>query len=142
MCGITLTAVELLGIARPCWCISVSDDMINTLVREIGSSGNFGRKKSKSYSLIMTRMDSGKSSVFSKIRGMISALNKTNHLVCPLVKKIPIIYPFVMLYRIVRYLILMCLGKKPSLIETSRYADERSSVFQNYQLYKVEDDKS
>ena len=89
----------------------------------------------------MTRMDSEKSTVFSKIHQMIKSLNKTNHLVCPLIKKVPIIYPFVMIYRIVRYLILMSVGKKPSLLETSQYADERSSVFQNYQLYKVEDDK-
>ena len=90
----------------------------------------------------MTRMDSGKSSVFSKIRGMLRALNKTNHIVCPLIKKVPIIYPFLMLYRVIRYLILMFAGKKPSLLETSKYADERSSVYMKYQLYKVEDDKN
>ena len=141
MCGLTATAAQLLGIEMPTWCVSVSENMVDTLIYEIVASGNFGRKKSKQYSLIMTRMDSGKSSVFSKIRGMLNALNKTNHLVCPIIKKIPIIYPFVMIYRIVRYLILMFMGKKPSLIETSRYADERSAVFRNYQLYYIEDDK-
>lgn len=141
MCGLTATAAQLLGIEMPTWCVSVPENMVDTLIYEIVSSGNFGRKKSKQYSLIMTRMDSGKSSVFSKIRGMLNALNKTNHLVCPIIKKIPIIYPFVMIYRIVRYLILMFMGKKPSLIETSRYADERSAVFRNYQLYNIEDDK-
>ena len=141
MCGLTIASVHLLNINRPLWCKDVPDEMLNTIVLEIGSSGNFGFKKQKKHSLIMTRMDSEKSSVFSKIRGMIKALHKTNHIVCPLIKKVPIIYPFVMIYRILRYVVLMCMGKKPSLIETSRFATERSNVYMNYQLYKVEDDK-
>ena len=141
MCGLTLTSVQLLGINKPHWCIDVPKSMIETLILEIGSAGNFGRKKQKQYSTIMTRMDSEKTSVFSKAKGMITALNKTNHIVCPLIKKVPIIYPFVMLYRVIRYLVLMFMGRKPSLVETSRYAYERSAVFQNYQLYKVEDEK-
>lgn len=141
MCGLTLASVMLFGINRPLWCADVPEEMVETIVLEIGSAGNFGSKKAKQYSSVMTRADSGKSSVFSKIRVMIRALNKTNPIVCPLIKKVPIIYPFVMIYRVIRYLVLMFMGRKPSLIEASRYADERSTVFQNYQLYKVEDEK-
>lgn len=141
MCGLTQTSIYLLGINKPAWCKDVPEEMVSTLILEIGSAGNFGRKKTKQHSSVMMRMDSGNSSVFSKMRAMIRALNKTNHIVCPLIKKVPIIYPFVMIYRVIRYLILMCLGKKPSLRESSIYADERSQVFKKYQLYKVEDDK-
>ena len=141
MCGLTLVSVQLLGIDRPFWCKDVSEEMVETIIDEMVSSGNFGRKKSDQPSLMMTRKDSENNSFFSKISLMISALNKTNQIVCPLITKVPIIYPFLMMYRIFRYLLLMCLGKKPLLTETSRYADERNAVFKNYQLYKVEDDK-
>ncbi len=139
MCGLTLASIELFNINKPVWCEEVSDDMVDTMIREIISSGNFGNKKTNKTSLLMLGQNSKKSTVFTKINNMVKALNKTNHIVCPIIKKVPIIYPFLMLYRIMRYLVLMCFGRKPSLIKMSKTANERSSVFAKYELYNIED---
>ena len=138
MCGLTSASVKLLNIDKPNWCENVSEDMVETIVSEVCSAGHFGLKKTVRNSSLMLGNNSEKSSVLSKISNMIKALNKTNHIVCPLIKKIPIIYPFLMLYRAARYLVLMCMGKRQSLIKTSKYADERSAVFAKYELYNVD----
>lgn len=139
MCGLTLASVELLNINRPTWCEEVSSDMVDTIIKEIVSSGNFGNKKTSKNSLLMLGTNSKKSTVFTKIGNMVKALNRTNHIVCPAIKKAPIVYPFLMLYRIARYLVLMCLGKRPSLAQVSKTANERSAVFAKYELYMIED---
>lgn len=138
MCGITLASVKLFDIVKPSWCNEELDEMVETIINEVISAGNFGRKKPRQPSLIMTRKDSGKNSAFSKMCAMIKALNRTNAYICPLIKKVPIIYPFLMIYRVFRYLILMCIGKKTSLIEISKFADERNAVYTKYQLYKTD----
>lgn len=142
MCGLTQVCVKYLGIVKPDWCVDVSNDMVDTITDEIFGSGNFGRKKKVNKSLLMTVKDSEKITVFSKIKAMIGALNKTNHIVFPIIKKLPILYPLIMVYRVLRYLILMCMGKKSSLLETSKFADERNAVYMKYELYKVEDDEN
>lgn len=141
MCGLTLTAEKLLGINRPAWCMDVDPDMVNTMILEICGSGNFGNKRTNVVSMLMVSQERQNTSAVSKIKIMLKKLNDTNHIVCPAIKKAPILYPFVMIYRVVRYLVLMCLGKRPSFDKMSRYADERNSVFIKYELYKVEDEK-
>lgn len=133
-----MASVKLFDIVRPSWCNEELAEMVETIINEVISAGNFGRKKSRQPSMIMTRKDSGKNSAFSKMCTMIKVLNQTNVYVCPLVKKVPIIYPFLMIYRVFRYLILMCIGKKTSLIEISKFADERNAVYTKYQLYKID----
>ena len=140
MCGLTLVCVKYLGVVKPDWCVDVTDDMVDTITKEVFGSGNFGSKNKVNKSLLMTMKNSEKITVFSKIKVMIYALNKTNHIVFPILKKLPFLYPFIMIYRVLRYLILMCMGKKSSLIETSKYADERNAVYMKYELFRVEDE--
>lgn len=140
MCGLTIVCVKYLGVVKPDWCVDVTDDMVDTITNEVFGSGNFGSKNKVNKSLLMTMRDSEKITVFSKIKAMIGALNKTNHIVFPILKKLPILYPFIMIYRVLRYLVLMFMGKKSSLIEASKHADERNAVYMKYELFKVEDE--
>lgn len=136
---LTDATVRYLGIERPLWMPDIDDTLADDFMLEIFRAGNFGKKeKHLAGTAIMLTKDSGKQTLPRKIKAMFRALNSTNHRVYPILDKAPWLYPFIMLWRIIRYLCLSLVGKRQSLVKASRYADERNILLSKFELYKTE----
>ena len=56
----------------------------------------------------------------------------------PWVKKVFVAYPFMFVYKIVKYGVLLALGKRPNLGETIAKANERKSVYEKLHVFETE----
>lgn len=139
--ALTEACIYYLNIPEPAWHIAVSEDLRDSVIKEIYTSGNFGRKNpdNNSQMNLMVVRNSKKLSVFGKIGKMIKALHKSNKIVFPILEKAPYLYPFIMIWRVIRHIVLILRGQRPSLIKVSRQADERNKVFIKYNLYESEE---
>ena len=136
--SITKTAAIYLGTVCPPWAEDISDDLCAEIIKDIFSSGNFGRKnkpRSQSGTLISRHGKGGTKD--SKFKNQMYVLNKSIYSKYPLVKKWKILYPFVLFYRVFRYLFLMLLGKRTSIIISNSYANERKAIYDQFELYKI-----
>lgn len=139
-CALTEACVQNLNIKRPDWCVGVTADQCDSLMEEIYRSGNFGRKiENNKTANSMFAKNGKKLTFFGKIAQLFRSLNETNKKVYPVLNKAPYLYPFIMVYRIIRYLILMLIGERKSLAELSRDASEKNSFFLKYDLYKTQE---
>lgn len=133
---VTDMSVRYFGVNKPSWLIDIPEELSGEFIDEIFRLGNFGRKDKSGSSGLMFTKDSEKQTLSRKIKALINALNKTNHYCYPVLDKAPWLYPFIMLWRMIRYLFLMLLGKRQSLIAASKYADEKSKLISKFELYK------
>ncbi len=136
--SITKTAAIYLGTVCPPWAEDISDDLCAEIIKDIFSSGNFGRKnkpRSQSGTLISRHGKGGTKD--SKFKNQMYVLNKSIYSKYPLVKKWKILYPFVLFYRVFRYLFLMLFGKRTSIIISNSYANERKAIYDKFELYKI-----
>lgn len=138
-CALTEVCVRYLGVVRPQWCVDVTEDQCMSLMEEVYRSGNFGRKiENNRTNNSMFAKNGKKLTFFGKIAQLFRSLNETNKKVYPILNKAPYLYPFIMVYRVVRYLFLIKKGKRQSLSELSRKATEKNRFFLKYDLYKTE----
>ncbi len=136
---ITEVCYKYLGSARPEWCEDVSDELCGEVVKDIIELGNFGKKnqeRSKSGDMLSTDIKKG------KIRSMLASLHSSAYTAYPILNKAPYLYPFIFVYRIFRYLVLIVMGKRPSLIKTNSYANKRRAIYSQFELFKNECDKN
>ncbi len=137
--GLTEAAVHYLALPRPSWQGQVSSELRDAVLSEMQISGNFGRKRGERHKAnIMVVKNSEKLTFFGKIKQLFKTLNQTNKRVYPVLNKAPCLYPFIMVYRVLRFLVLRLLGKRQSLATASREADERNRVFMKFKLYKTD----
>lgn len=139
--ALTEACIYYLNIPTPSWHNSVSEELRDSVIKEIYISGNFGRKNpdNNSQMNLMVVKNSKKLTVFGKIGKMITALNRSNKIVFPILEKAPYLYPFIMIWRVLRHIVLILRGQRPSLTKVSRQADERNKVFIKYNLYEIEE---
>ncbi len=134
----TEACVRYLNIERPDWCLSVTEDQYESLVNELYRSGNFGRKiENNTMANSMFAKDGKKLTVWGKIIQLFRSLNSTNKIVFPILNKAPYLYPFIMIYRILRYIVLVIRGERRSLSELSKKATEKNDLFLKFELYKT-----
>jgi hypothetical protein len=137
---VTDVVVKYLGVPCPDWLEEVSESVSDNFILEIFNGGNFGRKiKRENATGIMTVKDSEKSTFKRKVKAMLHALNSTNHRLYPILDKLPWLYPFIMLWRMLRYIVLMLCGKRASLTRAYKYADSRSRQFEEFELFQTEE---
>ncbi|MBO5199780.1 MAG: nucleotidyltransferase family protein [Clostridia bacterium] len=136
---ITGACVKYLALPRPCWLPDAEPDGVDDFMNELLRGGNFGRKDLQlSGTGMMLTKNSEEQNAKTKIKRMLYALNSTNHRVYPILDRLPWLYPFIMVWRMMRYIVLMLLGKRQSLLKASRYTDERSKLFKKFDLYKTD----
>ncbi|MBO7217379.1 MAG: nucleotidyltransferase family protein [Clostridia bacterium] len=138
--AITEACVHYLNVPKPSWHDTVSDELRDSVINEIYSSGNFGRKNpsNNSYINLMVVKNSKKLTMFGKIAKMARSLHNSNKTVFPIIEKAPYLYPFIMIYRILRHIVFIIRGKRPSLLKVSQQADARNKIFMKYKLYETE----
>lgn len=135
--ALTYTVVKYLGVQRPDWLRETPETLSDELYEMFMHSGNFGRKnKNRNNLAIMFSKREEKLTLPKKVLNMIKALNDSNEQVYPILKKVRLLYPFIMLWRVIKYIFLVIKGKRPSLIEASRFADKKNEIYMKYELYK------
>ena len=126
-CALTKTASLYLGIACPTWAQDVEEELCGQLLGDMFTAGNFGNKDraySKSAQLIEKKD--------GKNRGPFATLMHSLHQSIvwryPIVKKVWILYPFIFVWKVIRNLFLMCIGKRTSLTQTLPEAKKRRKM--------------
>lgn len=134
---LTGACIDNLGIEQPDWFVEGSKELSDEIFEKVITLGNFGRKdpnKLKHYSFASLN---GKKLTFGqKILKMISSLNATNRIMYPILNKAPYLYPFITVWRIIKYLALSALGKKTTLKQRMKYTDERAEIFERFEIYR------
>lgn len=134
-CALTKTAALYLGISCPDWAKDVEEELCAQLLGDMFTAGNFGNKNlsySKSAQLIENKD--------GKNRGPIKTLVYSLHQAIlwrhPIVKKVWILYPFVFVWKVVKNLFLMCIGKRVSLTQTLPEAKKRRKIYEQLRVFE------
>lgn len=136
---ITKTASIYLGTACPNWAEWVDEALCSAVMEDIFSAGNLGKKdfnRSGSGQMISRNGKSGTRN--GKVKNLLLTLKDTMYISYPFLRKWWILYPFVFVFRIFRYLVLMLIGKRPDLLKANTYANERLSLYKQFELYDNE----
>lgn len=135
-----MTKLGALYLAMPCPDWVVADDGVCAAVMgDILASGNFGSKdetRSQSGRLISEHGKEGTrhGMVYHACRIMHRYVMKSY----PVVRKIPVLYPFLFVYRVLRYLMLSVRGKRESLGRLTAAANQRKTVYEPLKIFEIE----
>lgn len=136
----TKTSAKYLQIDCPDWAMAADIETCDEIMHDILTGGNFGRKdvnRAKSGMLISERGKSGTG--HGALYNLAHALH-VNVLRMACVKKVPILYPFVYVWKAVRFLFLSMIGKRPSLAKMAPEAKKRKSVYEKLAIFETENE--
>lgn len=138
---ITAVSARYLGSILPDWVSDVDDALMTEIIVDILSGGNFGIKdktRSKSSMLISEAGKAGTKhgAVYNLSHAMHRAVTRQK---C--VRKFPPLYPFMYVYRCIRFLFLSMVGKRPSLIKMMPDAEKRKSVYDKLEVFVMPEEK-
>ncbi len=120
----------------PTWTVKVEENICSQIMGDILQGGNFG-KKDKLRGRIADGVSSKKQSKMEKIRSLYNTLVISTKDVYPITRKYKILCPFVYLYRIVRYFLLVGFRKKASIINPSEDDKKRISIYNKLRIFEV-----
>lgn len=134
---LTYTCIRHLDIQTPEWFVAGKAELADQIFDKVMLVGNFGKKdRSRPKRFCFISANGERLSFTRKILKMFMSVNRTNSKMYPFLKKLPILHPFVTLWRIIKYLYLSAIGKKSSLKQRIAYADERATAFETFEIYK------
>ena len=134
---ITKTAHLYLGTACPEWATDADTVICEKVMCDIFASGNLGKKDDNRAGAGRMISQNGKSGTKNgKLKNQFLTLKNSMYYLYPFLHKWKILYPFIFVWRIIRYLILMLLGKRPSIIKANAYANERLTLYKQFNLYE------
>ena len=130
----SLTAVKYLGLSYQSWMGEADDSVLDALMEEIMSAGNFGRANTSQESNWFI----DKSNSNSKVKGLVSSLNRTVKKHWPVAKRVPFLYPVGWVFFSARYLIRIAIGKrdKINIKETFTKADKKNKLLKDLKLFE------
>ena len=140
--AMTKTAATYLHTACPIWARNVDESLCGRLIEDILTGGNFGRKDDVRAASGMLISEHGKAGTR---HGVVYNLAHTLHgavlLQYPIIKKLPFLYPFLYMYKIVRFGVLRLCGKRLSLMKRLPYAKERKALYARLKVFETQDDE-
>ena len=108
---------------------------------DVLTGGNFGVKDSNRASSAMLISETGKAGTkHGAIYNLSHALHRAV-LRQKCVQKFPPLYPFMYVYRALRFLFLSMIGKKPSLIKMAPEAEKRKAVYDKLEVFVTKEEK-
>ena len=137
----TRVAAKYLGIPCPARCGEVSDELCEAIIEDFFASGNFGSKdktRASGAGIFVDRRTTGKQR--GRIGYLFHTLHTTTLKLYPIVKKVPILYPFVTVYRVLRFLWLRVRGKRVAIGDMFDAAETRQRLYDRLKIYEVEDE--
>lgn len=127
------------GTVIPEWCENIEESLCDEIMLDILTGGNFGRKNPERSASGMMISEHGKNGTKkSKFGNLWSTIVKTIPLQFPIVKKRPILYPFLIVWFIIRRFWRVVTGQRKSLVSSIKYVDERKSVYDKLKVFEVE----
>ncbi len=131
-----------LDTACPAWAQDADACLCDAVMADILAGGNFGRKDELRAASGMLISEHGKAGTQ---HGMLYNLAHTLHgavlLQYPIIKKIPIVYPFIYVYKAARFCMLRLCGKRPSLMARVPYAIQRRNLYTQLKVFEAQDDE-
>ncbi len=138
----TKVGAMYLDTACPAWAQGADEALCAAVMADILAGGNFGRKDEMRAASGMLISEHGKAGTQ---HGMLYNLAHTLHgavlLQYPIIKKLPVLYPFIYLYKAARFCVLWALGKRPSLIKRVPYAIQRKNLYTQLNVFETQDDE-
>lgn len=136
---LTKTSSLYFGTPLPDWAQGVDEDICREVMNDSFSLGNFGLKNEERAFSGYFISNHGKSGTKNgKLVSLAKTLRDTMFSTYPILRKCILLYPFIFVWRIVKYLFLMALGKKLSLVKLNSYANERKKLYQKFELFDAE----
>ncbi len=133
----TKTCALYLKINCPNWCMEIDDEVCELVIQDILDSGNFGRKNENRAKSAMLVSERGKNGMkHSAFYNLAHGLHTSVMLKYPIIKKIPILYPFLYSWRALRFLFLSIIGKRPSLHKMLPEAKKRKAVYTKLKIFE------
>ncbi len=131
-----------LDTACPAWAQGADEHLCAAVMEDILTGGNFGRKDELRAASGMLISERGKAGTR---HGMVYNLAHILHgavlLQYPIIKKIPILYPFIYVYKAARFCVLRLCGKRPSLMARVPYAIQRKNLYKQLKVFETPDDE-
>lgn len=139
---VTAVSSKYLGSTLPDWVKGTNDDLLDQIILDILTGGNFGVKdktRSKSAMLISETGKAGTKhgALYNLSHAMHRAVMRQK---C--VQKFPPLYPIMYLYRSLRFLFLSMIGKRPSLAKMAPEAEKRKSVYDKLEVFVTPEEKN
>ena len=137
---VTKICTQYLGIDKQDWVEEQSDELCDRLLIDILNGGNFGYKeKGRSHSAHMIAQKG------EKDNGLIGNAFRSIHRIVlenyPIVKKVWLFYPFIYIWKLVKYLFLMLIGKRKSVFKLMSKANERKDIYSNLEIFTINEEK-
>jgi len=134
-CALTKMCAVYLGIGCPDWAQEAPLKLCERLLIDMFTAGNFG-KKDKAYSKSAQLIENKD----GKRRGPFATLMHSLHVSIvwryPIVKKVWIIYPFIFVWKVIKNLFLMCIGKRAPLSKTLPEAKKRKQIYEQLKIFE------
>lgn len=125
----------------PKWAEDADEELCRDVMEDILTGGNFGRKddtRAKSGMMISEHGKSGTSR--GKLSNLFWTLHHSTPSIFPIVKKCPLLYPFLDCYRALLYLVKTAKGERASLAKLLPQANKRKSVYDRLHLFETDND--
>ena len=137
----TRVAGKYFGTAVPEWCSECEDELCFSIMEDFFASGNFGAKdktRASGAGIFVDRRTTGQKR--GRVAYLFHTLHTTTLKLYPIVKKVPILYPFVMVYRVFNFLWLRFTGKRVAIGKMFDVAESRQKLYDRLKIYEVDDD--
>ena len=133
------TASIYLGTYCPYWAENIPDSLCSQILGDIFAVGNFGQKDhTRSRSSMMVSQHGKDGTSHNLLYNLYHALHDSTTQLYPIVKRVRILHPFFDCVRIVRYLWLSLMGKRPSVIKLAPIAEERRGIYEQLHIFETE----
>ena len=135
----TKICADHLGTACPDWA-AADDELCASVLHDILTGGNFGRKDAERSKAGMMISEHGKAGIHSSsLHNLWKTLHRSTGEVYPLVKKVKILHPVLDVYRAGLYLGRRVMGKRPSLLKLAPLAQERRSIYEQLEIFETKE---
>lgn len=139
--AVAMTKLGAIYLHAPCpsWAEMFDESVCGALMEDILLGGNFGRKDKRRAASSMLISEHGKAGTR---HGMLYNLAHTLHsavlLQYPIIRRVPILYPFIYGYKAMRFCILRLMGKRPSLLAAVPAAGVRRNLYAQLKIFEIQ----
>jgi len=137
----TRVAAKYLGTACPAWCGECEDELCEAIIEDFFASGNFGSKdktRASGAGIFVDQRTTGQKR--GRIGYLFHILHTTTLKLYPITRKLPVLYPFIMVYRVLNFIWLRITGKRVAIGKMFNVAEARGELYDRLKIYEVEDD--
>jgi hypothetical protein len=138
-CVMSKTASMYLGTALPDWAKDADETLAESIMEDILSGGNFGQKDSvRKASAVMVSNRGKDGTKHGKLYYLAKTLLAGVYEIHPITKKHKILVPVFFLYKAVRHIVLMLLGKRVSFSKSIPQATKRKQLYDKLHIFEVQ----